>query len=549
MFNPSYLIRSRHAIYYFRYPLPTHGRVSVSLKTRCPKIARRLANALEYYSLKLLKQIDISGMKHSEIVELFKSYYAVRLEKLKGIIDEEGSLNKGFVKYLGAKPAELEQLINSDENDIDVSMGAELLNIEDTQAYQEVKRMMDFHGLEMDIDSADYAKAEKEWKHAYLAFTEGALKLQNQDKYNFTGTTLHISSNTAKHKLGDVINAYLKYKEKYINANTLETNKQQLGYLIELLGYDFNIVTFTNDGGKTLRDVRECISNTPTNRAKIAGIRDKTLREQIRLAQELGLSVISAATYNKYIGYFSSLFNWAISEQYLDKNPFEKAKIKTKTNKSDKREEITKDEITIILNALEQYKDTHPCQYWGTLISLYTGARRNEVCSLLPSDIKQDRETSIYYFDIADEQEQGKGLKTGNAVRIVPIHNDLIELGLLEFIQSSIEYAKKKPKQGNYDTRLLYDFTHTQGNGWGRKLSQFVNDRLFKEIGIKSNTKVLHSLRHSFISNLNRAEVEMSIIQSMAGHEQSTVTTKVYTHYGIEHLEQFKKAIDKLSYR
>jgi site-specific recombinase XerD len=59
----------------------------------------------------------------------------------------------------------------------------------------------------------------------------------------------------------------------------------------------------------------------------------------------------------------------------------------------------------------------------------------------------------------------------------------------------------------------------------------------------------LHSLRHSFISNLNRAEVEMSIIQSMAGHEQSTVTTKVYTHYGIEHLEQFKKAIDKLSYR
>ena len=205
MFNPSYLIRSRHAIYYFRYPLPTHGRVSVSLKTRCPKLARRLANSLEYYSLKLLNQIDISGMKHSEIVTLFKSYYAMRLEKLKSVIDEEGSFNKGFVKYLGAKPSEIEHLIAMDENDIDVCMGAELLKTEETQVYQEVKRMMDFHGLEFDTNSDDYAKAEKEWKHAYLAYCKTALELQNQNKYNFTRTESHISSNNVKHKLGDVI--------------------------------------------------------------------------------------------------------------------------------------------------------------------------------------------------------------------------------------------------------------------------------------------------------------------------------------------------------
>ena len=52
MQNPSYLIRSRHAIYYFRYPVAkcSDGKVSVSLNTRCPKEALRLSKILEYHA-------------------------------------------------------------------------------------------------------------------------------------------------------------------------------------------------------------------------------------------------------------------------------------------------------------------------------------------------------------------------------------------------------------------------------------------------------------------------------------------------------------------
>lgn len=58
MQNPSYLIKSRHDVYYFRYPLPIKGvsqekRISISLKTRCPREALRLAKALEYHSLRM----------------------------------------------------------------------------------------------------------------------------------------------------------------------------------------------------------------------------------------------------------------------------------------------------------------------------------------------------------------------------------------------------------------------------------------------------------------------------------------------------------------
>jgi len=53
MQNPSYLIKSRHDIYYFRYPLPVkqrgrQSRVVISLQTRCPQEALRLAKSLEY---------------------------------------------------------------------------------------------------------------------------------------------------------------------------------------------------------------------------------------------------------------------------------------------------------------------------------------------------------------------------------------------------------------------------------------------------------------------------------------------------------------------
>ncbi len=88
MYNPSYLIKSRHDIYYFRYPVPMPSsekvsRVSCSLRTRCPREALRLAKALEYHSANLLNHMDLRDMKHSEVMTILKTYYAEVLERAK----------------------------------------------------------------------------------------------------------------------------------------------------------------------------------------------------------------------------------------------------------------------------------------------------------------------------------------------------------------------------------------------------------------------------------------------------------------------------------
>lgn len=64
MLNPSYLIQSRHNVYYFRYPLG-NKRLCVSLKTRCRKEALRLAKMLDYHSAQIIKKMEWESASQS----------------------------------------------------------------------------------------------------------------------------------------------------------------------------------------------------------------------------------------------------------------------------------------------------------------------------------------------------------------------------------------------------------------------------------------------------------------------------------------------------
>lgn len=177
-------------------------------------------------------------------------------------------------------------------------------------------------------------------------------------------------------------------------------------------------------------------------------------------------------------------------------------------------------------------------QYWGLLIAIYTGARRNEIASLTPDDIKKDGKTDIWYFEFNDEEES-KRLKTDAAKRVVPVHSALIDLGILAYADRVRDMAQTKTARGGQPLRLLYSLTYNDKEGWGRSLGRWVNDTFLPKMGLKDKMHTLHSLRHSFINYLSIAGVEGAYIKAMAGHEADTVTTKVYTHYNIEYLAQY----------
>lgn len=559
MLNPSYLIKSRHDIYYFRYPLPIEAqgksnRVSVSLKTRCPREALRLAKALEYHSVNLIEGMDLRHMNHADIMSIFKDYYAEVLERAKARIDNDGPLPRENVLNIHSELSRVDDLIDNDCDDIGELYGLDE-KPEDKGVHKELQPIMERFELDYAVGSKEYDMMKTAYKFARRNHFKDLLTYNSQaTDYSLleskTGSTAKSSVNHNKpaYKLESVLKGYLKELEPTITPRSFKDQTDCLNYLIDYLGADYPV---TRLGVEQVQDIKDKLQVTPTGRNKGKHTKDKLLLEQIAIAEEKGLDTLSATSVNKYLGYFGCLFDWAKRNRLVEDNLFDG--IRVKNNKKDNRRDMfKKDEIALILEELEANKSgkvKNKSQYWGALIAIYTGARRNEIGALMVDDVKQDKESGIWYFDITDEEEEGKDVKTDAARRLVPIHSKLIELGFMDYWAEAKQVVKSKSKQNGMTARLLYDFTYTEHDKWGRMLGQFMNDRLLDYLGLRvKNKKTLHSLRHSFITYLDVANVKATTIKSMVGHEQGTVTHGIYTHYGIDHLPQFKEVIEKLPY-
>lgn len=556
MYNPSYLIKSRHNIFYFRYPLPINGlrgfsRISISLKTRCPREALRLAKALEYHTRYLIAGMDLEHMDHAEIMGLLKGYFAEILERTKSRIDKNGPLPQQNVKNLQNALNEWEEVIEHNADDFLELIGVEYEDPTDDPLKDDLGKIMKHYSLSFAPESDEYKLLKKNYKHVKRAYLKDLLAY-NQSVTDFSLNVTPQKDGKAflpskpAHKLEKVIQAYMDEIKSGLTKRSYTEQYDCLKYLIDWLGKDYQIGHL--DSAK-VQEAKALLRFTPKGRNKAKLTAGKALTEQIQIAKDNGLEIISNSSVNKYLSYFENLFEWAKRNRYISDNPFKGIRVKAEKKNARRREMFEKDEVAKIIKGLSDDKLVkNKSNYWGALIAVYTGARRNEIAGLLPDDVKQDAATGIWYFDITDEEEEGKALKTDASKRVVPIHSALVAKGFLEFVEESRTIKAQIHHKGGYDPRLLYDLTYTENEKWGRNLGRWFNERYLKALGLKTKKKTLHSLRHSFITYLSAAGVEVANIRSIVGHEADTVTTQVYTHYGVEHLPAFKEAIEKLPY-
>ena len=554
MYNPSYLIKSRHGVFYFRYPLPIKGlrenrRISFSLRTRCPKEALRLAKALGYHSGHLLTGMDLAQMNHAEIMSIMKSYYTEVLEAAKARIDKDGPLPVANIQNIKRALEELGALVHDGSDDVNELLGTEYETPEDDPLKQDLSKIMIRHDLSFSPESREYGMMKSAYKHLRRNYYTDLLSY-NSHVTEFSLLDVPQSNNKPpldykpEHKLKNIIKAYLAEIKSDITVRSYNEQKDCLNYMIDWLGEDYYVTTI--DDAKA-REVKELLSGTPKGRNKTKLTAGQSLLKQIAISKEQGLETLSNVSVNKYIGYFESMFNWAKRNRYIKENPFTGIRLKA-SKKKNRRELFSREEVAKIVTQLENDSlSKNKSNYWGALIAVYTGARRNEIAGLLPDDVKKDDVSGIWYFNITDEEEEGKALKTAASKRIVPVHSRLIEKGFLEFVEES-RRTKRKIKQDDYEPRLLHHLTYTEHEKWGRNLGRWFNESYLKDIGLKTKKKTLHSLRHSLITYLGAAGVDGANIKSIVGHEPDTVTTAVYTHYGVDHLPAFKEAIEKLPY-
>ncbi len=154
------------------------------------------------------------------------------------------------------------------------------------------------------------------------------------------------------------------------------------------------------------------------------------------------------------------------------------------------------------------------------IIGAYTGARIEELCSLKISSIDLDQKT-IAILDA----------KTDAGNRIVPIHPRIVSLIKQLSAQSSDEYLF-----GGLTENKFGDRSNAIGKRFGRLKAELGFDR----------RHVFHSIRKSFVTALEQADVPESVSADIVGHEKQTMT---YGHYsGGSSLEQKRKAIAKVQF-
>jgi integrase len=240
---------------------------------------------------------------------------------------------------------------------------------------------------------------------------------------------------------------------------------------------------------------------------------------------ELIASGLKPKTVTKKISTIKTLFTSAIDDGLLGRSEVQDIKVgqKNKRKKGSKsRLPFEMDELKRIF-APEIYSKTpgmikrSEVEYWAPLISLYSGARIEEICQLRVSDIR-DRKGQPF-FSIIDGDDQG--LKTETSRRNVPMHEELIKFGFLEYVN-----AARRAK-----TEWL--FPELGRDKYGRRSSAFGkrwNRKLRKVISLKDSdhTKMFHSFRHLFKHTARQCRIEEEVHDALSGHGSKDSEARKY---------------------
>jgi integrase len=154
------------------------------------------------------------------------------------------------------------------------------------------------------------------------------------------------------------------------------------------------------------------------------------------------------------------------------------------------------------------------------LIAMHTGARIEEICSLLCKDIDLENEC----ITIVDA-------KTEAGERTIPIHS---------FIKPRIKKLVLNAKDDYLLPNLTKNKYGDRSNAIGKRFGRLKTKQDF------SSRYVFHSIRKTFTTLLENAGVSENLAADIVGHEKPRITYGLYS--GGASLETMKDAVQKISY-
>lgn len=531
-----FLVR-RGARFYFRVRIPVDlrepfGRLEVwrSLKTADHRKARTMGKLEAAKAEITFEKMRNRELTRDQLRKIAEEYLHSTLEHCEG--NREGG-------FLPRTHEEKEGKLLAYGDLADRYKGAlSDLDVQETRARglkragELVDSVLEERGLTLPKDSEEYAILARELlKRALEVCTVEASRITGDYSNDYDRSRLYRKQEATEEKqagllLSEVIQAYVKdhLTCKKWTPKTEQENTSILAVFLELIG-DRDITTITH---QDLMSFRDTLVKLPANPKKGRAKEGKPLKEVL----EMGLPPMSLSTVRKYLIRIASFFKWAKLHKYVTTNEAEGLTLKEKKKEkaSAARDTYEKEDIQRLFHALE-YAPNKPERFWIPLISLYSGARLNEICQLHLEDV-QDID-GVPCFRI--EEEGSKKVKTVAGKRVVPVHPVLIELGFMRYVQRLREKGAKR----------LWENLKLKRDGYGQDFGKWYQRFNRKHI-TSHKKKVFHSFRHTVATALKQSGVLETVAAEILGHENPNMT---YSRYGKGyHPKPMLVALSKVDY-
>ena len=305
------------------------------------------------------------------------------------------------------------------------------------------------------------------------------------------------------------------------NPRTHITARARLDGLCELLGGHRQVETLTRAEFNTLRDH---LRGYPKNRHRLRATRNQPLS---KIISDGKFEPINPRTAKKFFELARALISYAHDQGYITENIAAGLAFSTKGAEAPRKRTYSPSQIEKLLHG-PAYTLTQPprwrlddYKFWLPLLGHYTGARLSELCQLRLEDIRQ--ELGVWIISI--NRTGSKQLKTSDSERLVPIHKQLIETGFLDYHQARLDIVKQDMKAPLFENIRVYgDLSPGHvASRWYLGSSQSSHGYLGL-CGLGEEGLTYHGLRHTFINQFRRQNLDLAKAKALVGHADKSTT-------------------------
>ncbi len=222
--------------------------------------------------------------------------------------------------------------------------------------------------------------------------------------------------------------------------------------------------------------------------------------------------------------YVQGFFTWAMGQGLYPQgdNPAQGIVAYGTREKRHRRKEgfqvFTREQVAALF-APDAFQRLAPAARWGALLGLYTGARVSEIAQALLADFIE--QSGFLCLCITDEG-QGQSLKTESSARLVPLHPDLLVMGL----PAQLAALRATGSRRFFGERGTVSKVNGAGSWLSKAWSYYLGKLAIAPDG--AGRLGFHSLRKTMTQRLQDAQVPAEIRAALVGHDLDDVH---HTHY------------------